>query len=147
MDGYLSRRLVTMPLMLLGVSFILFLLIAMPTSRMKDGLAGPMYECGLVDPSVCERTIEHYGLNDPWYERYGNWLWSALQGNLGERFTPPSSPGRDYPLLFASAMTAWGLCILCALARDIRNPIRRTAARAAEPPARARLSLLTRPVP
>lgn len=147
MDGYLTRGLVTMPLMLLGVSFILFLLIAMPASRMKDGLAGPMYECGLVDPSVCERTIEHYGLNDPWYERYGNWLWSALQGNLGERFTPPSSPGRDYPLLLASAMTVWGLCVLIALARDIRSPRLRTAARAGEHAHARRLSLLTKPVP
>ena len=142
MDGYLTRRLVTTPLVLLGVSFILFL-IAMPASRMRGVLLGYNYECGMVDPYNCERTVERYGLNDPWYERYGDWLWSALQGNFGEPFAPPSAQGRDYPLLLAAAMTAWGLYVLVALARDIRKPRLRINARAGEHASARRLGLLT----
>ena len=79
--------------------------------------------------------------------RYGDWLWSALQGNLGESFTPPHAPGRDYPLLAASFLTIWGLCVLGALARDIRNPRPRIDARAGERASARRLRLLTLPVP
>ena len=144
MDGYFTRSLVTTPLVLLGVSFILFLLIAMPASRMKGVLLGGYnYECGMVDPYNCERTVERYGLNDPWYERYGDWLWSALQGNFGEPFAPPSAQGRDYPLLLAAAMTAWGLYVLVALARDIRDPRLRIHDRAGGHASARRLRLLT----
>ena len=147
MDGYLTRRLVTVPLLLLGVSFILFLLLYVrwPQQAATSCVAPTASSC-MVDEEA-KRWAEHFGLDDPWYERYGVWLWSTLQGNLGESFYPPYEMGRDYPLLLAVAMAVWGLCVLGALARDIRNPRLRIAARAGERARARRLSLLTLSAP
>lgn len=146
MDGYLTRRLVAAPLMLLGVSFILFLLLYVrwPQQAVSSCVANAS-SCSVDEEA--KRWIEHFGLDAPWYERYGAWLWDALQGNLGESFYPPYEMGRSYPLLPVAIMAIWGLCVLVALARDIRNPIRRIHARAGEHASARRLSLLTRPVP
>lgn len=147
MDGYLTRRLVAAPLLLLGVSFILFLLLYVrwPNQHVSSCVAIAASSCSVDEEA--KRWIEHFGLDDPWYERYGVWLWDALRGNLGESFYPPYEMGRSYPLLPVAIMTLWGLCVLVALARDIRNPIRRTTARAGEHASAHRLSLLARPVP
>lgn len=157
MDGYLTRRLVAAPLMLLGVSFILFLLLYVrwPQQPVPSCLAGVVASCVVIEVKGTERWSDHFGLNDPWYERYGVWLWDALRGDLGESFYgdlgesfyPPYEVGRSSPLPPVAIMVLWGLCVLIALARDIRNPIRRAAARAGEHASARRLSLLTRPVP
>ena len=148
MDGYLTRRLVTAPLLLLGLSLVLFLLLFIrPSNAMFSDITSIFTHVSM------ERYREYFGLDRPWYVQYGDWLWSALQGNLGESFTPPSAPGRDYPLLGVSLLTAWGLCLLIALARDIRNPMRGTVALSRDQTAaggtnlKRRLSLLARPVP
>ena len=151
MDGYLTRRLVTAPLMLLGVSFILFMLLYVRWPQ-QPALAcvGPVGSCFVIKVEGSARWPDHLGLNDPWYERYGVWLWDALRGDLGESFYAdpfhPDGAGRSY-LLLASAMAIWGLCVLGALVRDIRDPRLRIAARAGERARARRLSLLARPVP
>ena len=148
MDGYLHRRLVTAPLMLLGVSLILFLLLYVrwPQQPAPSCLAGAVSSCVVIKVKGTELWPDHYGLNDPWYERYGVWLWGALGGDLGDSFfSDPFNPyeaGRSY-LLLASAMAVWGLCVLGALARDIRKPRRRIDARAGERARARRLRLLT----
>ena len=147
MDGYLHRRLVTAPLMLLGLSFVFFLVfyVRWPQQAVScfDAAAS---SCGMVDEEA-KRWLERFGLDDPWYERYGVWLWDALRGNLSESFYPPYEMGRDNPLLLASAMAIWGLCVLGALARDLRNPRPRIDARAGERASARRLRLLTLPAP
>ena len=140
MDGYLTRRLVTTPLVLLGVSFILFMLIYVRGSQQAVSCNEAAVHCAV--PS--KEGIEHFGLNDPWYERYGVWLWDALQGNLGESFSfyPPYEMGRSYLLPPVAIMAIWGLCILVALARSIRKPRLRIDARTGEHASARRLSLL-----
>ena len=146
MDGYLTRRLVTAPLLLLGVSFILFMILY---------VRWPQQAVSCFDPaaSSCSRNeeaarwLEHFGLDDPWYERYGVWLWDALRGNLSESFRPPYEMGRSYLLPPVAIMAIWGLCVLGALARDLRNPRLRIAARAGEHASARRLSLLTLSAP
>ena len=147
MDGYLTRRLVTAPLLLLGVSFILFLLLYVrwPQQAATSCVAPTASSCDV--NYEAKRWLEHFGLDDPWYERYGVWLWDALRGNLGESFYPPYEMGRSYLLPPVAAMAIWGLCVLGALARDLRNPRPRIDARAGEPARARRLSLLTLPVP
>lgn len=86
MTAYLARKLVAATALLLGLSFILFLLIYADIGR-ED-----LHWCGAsgssLDGGVCERAAEHFGLNAPWYERYADWLRSAFRGDLGERMTP-----------------------------------------------------------
>lgn len=144
MDGYLTRRLVTMPLVLLGVSFILFMILYARWPQQ----AVPCYEANAVGSCMSaseetKRWLDHFGLDDPWYERYGAWLWDALRGNLGESFYPPYEMGRSYLLPSAAIMAVWGLYVLVALARDIRNPQLRIHARAGGHASARRLRLLT----
>ena len=153
MDGYLTRKLVTTPLVLLGVSFILFMLIYVRGPQQAVSCYGVRVHC----PVPSKEGIEHFGLNDPWYERYGAWLWEALRGNLGESFYPPwdalwgnpgesfSPPyemGRSYLLPPVAIMALWGLCTLIVLARGIRKPRLRIDARTGEYASAHRLSLL-----
>ena len=89
MTAYLARKMVAATALLLGVSLILFLLIAMPTSRMKDRVVA-MYASSMTGGDrPWEWLWERHGLNAPWYERYADWLWSALRGDLGERMSNP----------------------------------------------------------
>ncbi len=144
MDGYLTRRLIAAPLVLLGVSFILFMLIYVrwPQQPAPACVAGAVSSCVMIEVKGTDLWPDHFGLNDPWYERYGAWLWDALRGNLGESFEPPYEMGRSYLPLTVAVMAIWGLCALIALARDIRNPRLRINARAREPARARRLSLL-----
>ena len=141
MDGYLTRRLVTTPLVLLGVSFILFMLIYVRGPQQDVSCYEASVDCAVPIKEV-KRWFEHFGLNDPWYERYGAWLWDALRGNLGESFYPPYEMGRSYLLPPVAIMAIWGLCTLIALARGIRKPRIRIDARTGEYASARRLSLL-----
>ena len=146
MDGYLTRRFVTAPLLLLGISFILFLLLYVRWPQQAVSCFDPTASsCSQNEEAA--RWLEHFGLDDPWYERYGVWLWDALRGNLGESFYPPYEMGRSYLLPTVAIMAIWGLCVLGVLARDIRNPRIRIAARARERARTRRLSLLTLSAP
>ena len=154
MDGYLTRKLVTTPLVLLGVSFILFMLIYVRGPQQVVSCYEVMAVVGCTPSSKEEqRWLDHFGLNDPWYERYGVWLWDALRGNLGESFYPPDSfyppyemgryeMGRSYLLPPVAIMAIWGLCTLIALVRGIRKPRIRIDARTGGYASARRLSLL-----
>ena len=86
MTGYIVRRLLAVPFMLLGISFVLFMLL-----YIRPGSAA-FHSVGSVmsDPKAQEIFEEKYGLNDPWYEQYGGWLWGILsEGSFGDTITPP----------------------------------------------------------
>ncbi|RDW16935.1 peptide ABC transporter permease [Oceanobacillus arenosus] len=74
------RILITIPQIIL-LSVLIFLLAqAMP----GDALSG------LVDPNVSleqkNALREKLGLNDPWYQKYGEWASGLVQGDLGQSF-------------------------------------------------------------
>ncbi len=79
MFTFIARRLLLLPLLLLGVTLLVVLLMQLlsPTER----------AAGFVNSEAQMRNlpaiIEQYGLDKPWYVQYGSWLSQALQGNLG----------------------------------------------------------------
>lgn len=82
MIRYILKRLAQLVIVLLGVTFLTFLVTqAAPsdTAEMKYISMGMM-------PSVelLEETREEMGLNDPILVQYGRWLVNVLQGDLGE---------------------------------------------------------------
>ena len=86
MTGYIIRRLLAVPFMLLGISFILFMLLYVRPGSAAFSVVGSV----MTDPAAQARFEEKFGLNDPWYEQYGNWLWNALsKGSFGDTLTPP----------------------------------------------------------
>ena len=84
MATYIVRRLIAIPLMLLVLSFILFLLIwILPGDAAFSG-ALSISETGNYDVAR-----ERFGLDRPWYVQYGDWLGGIFVGDFGESLTPP----------------------------------------------------------
>ena len=76
----ISKRLIQMAIVLLGISFITFSLIYMaPGDPVRA-----MYSSSGVMPSeeVLNQTREAMGLNKPFLVQYFDWLTSCLQGDF-----------------------------------------------------------------
>lgn len=77
---FLTRRLIGALIVLLLMSVIVFGLIGLMPGDPVDMLVS-------MDPSVSsaevDRLRERYGLDQPLYIRYGNWLSAAMQGEFG----------------------------------------------------------------
>src|SRR3990170_1359993 len=81
MRDYVLRRLLILVPIMLGVSFLTFLMF-----RVIPGDPA-VFICGIqCPPEILEQIREQYGLNDPWYEQYGDWLWGVVQGDFGHSF-------------------------------------------------------------
>ncbi len=82
MTAYIIRRLLILPLILIGVTLIIF---AMIWSLGPDKLLGSYIKSpeALKSPDAKERIIKKYGLDQPMPMMYGKWLWNLLQGDWG----------------------------------------------------------------
>ena len=82
MGRYLLRRLLFAMPTLLGISMVIFAILALaPGDPLAQFAADPS-----VPPEVRERIRENLGLNDPWYIRYVKWLAALLRGDWGYSF-------------------------------------------------------------
>ena len=81
---YISRRLIAIPILLLFMSFVLFLLL-----WIKPGDAAFATVAGIEEARNLDAWRAELGLDRPWYVQYGDWLASAFQGDLGTSLTPP----------------------------------------------------------
>lgn len=79
MFAFIVRRLLTLPVVLFGVTLFLVLLMQVlsPYQRAASFAQTPNQARNL------NAIIEQYGLDDPWYQQYGRWLGQVAQGNLG----------------------------------------------------------------
>ena len=84
MSAYIIRRLMAIPLMLLVLSFILFVLIWILPGDAAFAGALSISETGNYDVAR-----ERFGLDRPWYVQYGDWLGGIFVGDFGESLTPP----------------------------------------------------------
>ncbi|MGL5867224.1 MAG: ABC transporter permease [Dermatophilaceae bacterium] len=82
MGTYILRRLLQMIPVLLGSTFLIFIMVF---SLPGDPLAG---KCGErpCQPAYAAEFRERYNLNDPWYQQYGAYLVNLVQGDLGETY-------------------------------------------------------------
>jgi len=82
MGRYVLRRLLFAMPTLLGISMVIFAILALaPGDPLAQFAADPS-----VPPEVRERIRENLGLNDPWYIRYVKWLAALLRGDWGYSF-------------------------------------------------------------
>ena len=82
MVKYILKRLVQLVVVLLGVTFLTFIITqAAPSdaAEMKYVSMGMMPSAELL-----EKTREEMGLNDPVFIQYGRWLGNVLHGDLGK---------------------------------------------------------------
>ena len=80
MANYIVRRLLIMPVIMLGLSVLIFAMLQMlsPSERAVLYVSGPpKTERALQD------IIHKYGLDKPIYVQYANWLGKVIHGDLG----------------------------------------------------------------
>lgn len=78
---YLARRLLTFPLILLGVSLLVFFSIRLIPGNAITAMLGT--EAGLLTPVQRQALAEYFGIDQPVLVQYGRWLSGVVQGNLG----------------------------------------------------------------
>ncbi|HEY9568448.1 MAG TPA: ABC transporter permease [Thalassobaculum sp.] len=82
MSQYLFRRILIAIPSLLGISLVLFTVLALAPGDPFGELA----QNPAVPPEVAASLREKFGMNDPIWERYVKWLTQMLQGNWGFSF-------------------------------------------------------------
>jgi oligopeptide transport system permease protein len=79
---FIAKRLLTAVPVLLCIAAMTFCLV-----RLAPG--GPFSSERQVSPEVLRAMEAHYGLNDPWPEQFGHYLWNVLHGDFGPSYTYP----------------------------------------------------------
>jgi peptide/nickel transport system permease protein len=79
--NYLTQRLLTFPLILLGVSLLVFVAIRMVPGDAITAMLGT--EAGLLTPAQRAALAEYFGIDQPVYLQYWRWLTGLFEGNLG----------------------------------------------------------------
>ncbi|MCD8195844.1 MAG: ABC transporter permease [Lachnospiraceae bacterium] len=82
--GALLKRLLQIVIVLIGISFLTFLL----TYISPGDPVTAMYSASGVTPSeeLMEQTREALGLNKPFIVQYFNWVWNCLHGDFGTSY-------------------------------------------------------------
>lgn len=83
MGRYVARRLGQMVVVLIGATMILFACLFVFPSDPVGSLAG---SDKARDPAVIAELHERYGLDDPLYEQYGNYVSRLVTGDMGEDY-------------------------------------------------------------
>jgi len=79
MSKFLIRRIIALPLVLIGVSFFLFLL----ASKLPPETRAALYVKDAKQLSSLQEIIDQHGLNAPVLIQYGRWLKQIAKGDLG----------------------------------------------------------------
>ena len=79
MRRYILRRLCLLPLVVLGVTFLLFFL----TQRLSPEMRASLYVKDPRQMGALEEVIREYGLRDNVFKQYGRWLVQVAHGDLG----------------------------------------------------------------
>ena len=83
MSAYIVRRLLLLPVVLFGVTILIFIMLQFmsPYARLALYIPDPtQLKQGI---EVLDRLVEEFGLNDPAIVQYGRWLNQLFHGNLG----------------------------------------------------------------
>src|ERR1700693_1633672 len=82
---YVAQRLLTFPLILLGVSAVVFFSIRLIPGDAITAMLGT--EAGLLTPDQRASLANYFGIDQPIYIQYGRWLLGLLHGDLGVSVT------------------------------------------------------------
>ena len=129
MRGYLARRLMTLPLLMVGISLISFMLLnfapgdaAEITLRRQNGGVTPPREAVVA-------LRQELGLDDPLPVRYGRWVFSAVRGDLGDSYRTGNSIAaelfRRLPATLLLASTALALAVAAGIPLGVMAAVKR----------------------
>ena len=87
MGQYAIRRVIAAAFVMLLMSFVAFMLINLaPGNTLLAQIAGSGAIGGVLDSEVLAEFERELGLDKPLLERYADWLYHAVQGDLGQSF-------------------------------------------------------------
>lgn len=112
MQQIILKRLISLPFVILAVTFLTFIVSYLAPGDPILALMGTQR-----DPDTYERLRTLYGLDLPWYEQYLRYITGLLQGNLGLSFRFAQRPVLELlqsglPVSFALGITALSLSVL-----------------------------------
>src|SRR3972149_5978489 len=83
MLAYIARRLMFVPVILFGVTILLFVMLNLldPYKRLSLYVKDPSQLRG--GKEQLDRLIDKYGLNDPMLTQYARWVTKLVQGDFG----------------------------------------------------------------
>lgn len=76
---FITRRLLLLPVVFVGVTLAIVLLMQLLSPAQRAAA----YIQSEQQINKIDSIIEQFGLRDPWYQQYGRWLGQVFQGNLG----------------------------------------------------------------
>jgi ABC-type dipeptide/oligopeptide/nickel transport system permease component len=83
--SYLAQRLLTLIVVMLVVTVLIFALMHAVPGGPFDQTQQPL------PPVAMANILRKYGLNEPIWRQYLNWLWALLHGDLGIPFEDPTT--------------------------------------------------------
>lgn len=112
--NYLTQRLITFPIVLIGVSSLVFVAIRMVPGDAITAMLGT--DAGLLTPTQREALAVFFGIDQPWLVQYWRWFAGLLRGDLGISVTygkPVLSIILDrFPLTFELAILSMIIALL-----------------------------------
>ena len=129
MAAYIIRRLLILPLLLIGISFLVFFLIQLAPG---DAITA-QYGLNLteMDPIQIEKLRDDLGLNDPVFVQYGHYLIRLLQGDLGNSITTRTPVINEiisrYPATLELAFISIILVVLFAVPLGVISALKRSS--------------------
>lgn len=99
MKKYLIKRLIQLPVILLGVLIFSFLIIQLTPGDPAATLAGP--SAGVEEVQAIR---EELGLNKPIIEQFGTYVWNLLHGNFGRSFTRKTDVAQGLMIAFGNTV-------------------------------------------
>ena len=79
--NYVLQRLLTFPLILLGVSVLVFVSIRLIPGDAITAMLGT--EAGMMTPAQRAALAAYFGIDQPVWSQYARWLGGLFQGDLG----------------------------------------------------------------
>jgi peptide/nickel transport system permease protein len=122
--GYLARRTLLAIPTLLGISLLLFVILALaPGDPFSDLATNPN-----VPPDVRDRLRQSLGLNDPVFVQYFHWLASLAQGSWGFSFNSRMDVlqliGQRLPTTLLVMGSAYVIALILAFAVGVTSAVR-----------------------
>lgn len=113
MTSYIIRRLLILPIILAGVTILIFGML----SQLSPGQRAALYTREQASPQTIERLIQQYGLDDPIPVQYVRWLKNVARGDLGFSKTGKEPVAEMFVRLFPATieLALWSTVPLIAL--------------------------------
>ncbi|MBA2469854.1 MAG: ABC transporter permease [Chloroflexia bacterium] len=87
--AYMIRRVLMLVPLLIGLSFVMFLLLRLAPGDPATAMMSPQ---AMNNPDYVEQTRRNLGLDEPLYAQYGIWLRNLATGDLGTAYSFNNKP-------------------------------------------------------